>query len=120
MAVVIDEHGGTAGMVSLEDLFEEVVGDISEGASDTPSVVHLSDGSVRVPGTLRLDELGQVFDVPLEHPDVESVSGLVLAVLGRPPVVGDTAEFGGLTIEVTELSGRGVGEVRVGRKLAEG
>ncbi len=112
LAVVIDEHGGTAGVISLEDLFEEVVGDIAEGGTEMPGLVPLVDGSVRVVGTLRLDELGQHFDLVLEHDEVDSVSGLVLARLGRPPVVGDVVEYGRLRLEVTAVSGLGVREVR--------
>jgi CBS domain containing-hemolysin-like protein len=112
MAVVIDEHGGTAGIVGLEDIFEEVVGEIDEGASATPSLVALEDGSVRAAGTVRLDELGQHFNIDLEHEEVDSVSGLVLARLGRPPVNGDRVDYGRLRLEVTATSGRGVKEVR--------
>ncbi len=112
MAVVIDEHGGTAGIVGLEDIFEEVVGEIDEGASATPSLVALEDGSVRAAGTVRLDELGRHFNIDLEHEEVDSVSGLVLARLGRPPVKGDRVDYGRLRLEVTATSGRGVREVR--------
>lgn len=112
MAVVIDEHGGTSGIVSLEDLFEEVVGEIDEGAPVTPPLAASPDGSVRAVGTLRLDELGKHFHLDLEHEEVESVSGLVLARLGRPPVVGDDVTYGRLRLEVTAVSGRGVKEVR--------
>ena len=112
MAVVIDEHGGTAGIVSLEDLFEEVVGEIDEGVPVAPLLVPGPDGSVRVEGTVRLDELGQHFDLELEHEEVESVSGLVLERLGRPPVVGDVVDYGPLRLQVVETSGRGVKEVR--------
>ncbi len=83
MAVVVDEHGGTAGLVTLEDLFEEVVGEIDEGGQVVPSLEPKPDGSVDVAGTLRLDELGHHFHLDLEHEDVDSVSGLVLARLGR-------------------------------------
>ncbi|MEO8481820.1 MAG: hemolysin family protein [Acidobacteriota bacterium] len=112
VAVAIDEHGGTAGIISLEDLFEEVVGDIDEGAPKTPPIVKLPDGSLRVAGTVRLDELGHSFDLDLEHEEVDSVSGLVLARLGRPPVVGDTVEYDRIRLDVTATSGRGVQEVR--------
>lgn len=112
VAVAIDEHGGTAGIISLEDLFEEVVGDIDEGAPKTPAIVASPDGSLRVAGTVRLDELGQHFDLDLEHEEVDSVSGLVLARLGRPPVVGDTVEYDRIRLEVTATSGRGVQEAR--------
>jgi CBS domain containing-hemolysin-like protein len=112
MAVVIDEHGGTAGIVNLEDLFEEVVGEIDEGAPRAKSLVPAADGSVMAAGTLRLDELGEVFDIDLHHEEVESVSGLVLALLGRPPVVGDVIQYGRVRLEVTATSGRGVKEVK--------
>ena len=64
------------------------------------------------PGTVRLDELGQHFNLELEHDEVDSVSGLVLARLGRPPVEGDRVDYGRLRLEVTATSGRGVREVR--------
>jgi CBS domain containing-hemolysin-like protein len=112
LAVVIDEHGGTAGLVSIEDLIEEVVGDIDEGVPKEPPLVLGADGSVRAAGTLRLDELGQHFHIELEHEDVDSVSGLVLARLGRPPVIGDVVEYGRLHLTVTAVAGRGVKEVR--------
>ena len=113
VAIVVDEHGGTAGLVSVEDLFEEVVGDIDEGTSEAPALAPLADGSVRAAGTLRLDEIGQHFDLTMEHEEVESISGLILAQLGRPPVVGDVVEYGRLHFEVTRVSGLGVGEVKV-------
>ena len=112
MAIVIDEHGGTAGLVSLDDLFEEVVSELEEGPSRAAGLVPLADGSVRAAGTLRLDELGEHFDLSLEHAEVDSVSGLVLARLGRPPIVGDVIDYGRLRLEVTGLNGLGVGEVR--------
>lgn len=112
MAVVIDEHGGTAGVISLEDLFEEVVGEIDEGVPTAPHLVRCADGSVLVAGTVRLDELGRQFDVDLEHEDVDSVSGLVLAQLGRPAAIGDVVEYGRLRIEVTATKGRGVNRAR--------
>jgi CBS domain containing-hemolysin-like protein len=112
LAVVIDEHGGTAGIVGLEDLFEEVVGDIDEGTPSAPPLVAAGQGVVLAAGTVRLDELGQHLGVPLEHEEVDSVSGLVLAGLGRPPNVGDVVEYAGVRFEVTATSGRGVQQVR--------
>jgi CBS domain containing-hemolysin-like protein len=112
LAIVIDEHGGTAGIVTLEDLFEEVVGEIEEGpATTTPR--RDARGRLRVAGTLRLDELGQYFDLELAHEDVDSVSGLILTVLGRPPRVGDTVKYDRLLVEVTAVKGHGVEEAAV-------
>ena len=113
MMVVIDEHGGTAGVVTLEDLFEEVVGDIEEGPAETSQVYRDRQGRLRVPGTMRVDELGQEFDLELEHQDVDSVSGLILTLLGRPAVVGDRARYDRLEFEVTAVKGHGVDEAAV-------
>jgi len=119
LAVVIDEHGGTAGIIALEDLFEEVVGEIEEGAPKQLAIAPGPDGSILVAGTVRLDELGQHFDLDLQHEDVDSVSGLVLQRLGRPPVVGDVVEYGPLRLDVVAVSGRGVGEVQVVKRTEE-
>jgi CBS domain containing-hemolysin-like protein len=113
MVVVIDEHGGTSGIVTLEDLFEEVVGDIDEGPGSAPQPYRDPDGRLRVPGTMRLDELGQLFDLDLEHEDVDSVSGLVLTLLGRPPQVGDSVRYDRLALDVTAVKGHGVEEAAV-------
>jgi CBS domain containing-hemolysin-like protein len=109
LAIVIDEHGGTSGIVTLEDLFEEVVGEFDEG----PGPRRDSYGRLRVPGTMRLDELGQLFDLELAHDEVDSVSGLVLALLGRPPRVGDTVYYERLRLDVTAVKGHGVDEAAV-------
>jgi CBS domain containing-hemolysin-like protein len=113
MVIVLDEHGGTAGVVTLEDLFEEVVGEIEEGPASPPQVYHDAEGRLRVPGTMRLDELGQQFDLDLEHEDVDSVSGLVLTLLGRTPEVADTVHYERLRLEVTAVKGHGVDECAV-------
>jgi CBS domain containing-hemolysin-like protein len=112
MAIVIDEHGGTAGIVTLEDLFEEVVGDIEEGGA-VPLMYRDRQGRLRVPGTMRVDELGQQLDLDLEHEDVDSVSGLILTLLGRPAVVGDVVRYERLQFEVTAVKGHGVDECAV-------
>jgi CBS domain containing-hemolysin-like protein len=119
LAIVIDEHGGTAGVISLEDLFEEVVGDIDEGAPATPQIVLEAQGVASVAGTVRLDELGQFFDLDLTHEDVDSVSGLILALLGRPPAVGDVVRYERFTFEVLAVTGRGVRQARVRLQPAE-
>ncbi|MBW8712933.1 MAG: HlyC/CorC family transporter, partial [Acidobacteria bacterium] len=99
--------------VTLQDLFEEVVGEIEEGPSGAPQVYRDPLGRLHVPGTMRLDELGQQFDIDLEHEDVDSVSGLVLTLLGRPPDVGDTVRYDRLQLEVTAIKGHGVDECAV-------
>jgi CBS domain containing-hemolysin-like protein len=109
MAVVMDEHGGTAGVVTISDLFEEVVGDIDEDRG-RPPISRDALGRVVVRGTVRLTSAGDALGVTLEHPDVQSVSGLVLALLDRPAQVGDVVSWGHVRIEVTAVAGRGVAE----------
>jgi CBS domain containing-hemolysin-like protein len=109
MAVVMDQHGGTAGLVTIEDLFEEVVGEIDEGRGRVP-ILRESDACIRARGTVRLSEAGEALGVNLEHPKVTTVSGLVLLLLGRPAAVGDVVTWNSVRIEVTGTAGRGVAE----------
>jgi CBS domain containing-hemolysin-like protein len=109
MAVVMDEQGGTAGIVTIEDLFEEVVGDIDEGRN-RQAIVRMASGRVLVRGTVRLKDASDALGVTLQHEDVVTISGLVLALLGRPAVVGDVVECGRARIEVAAVAGRGVAE----------
>jgi CBS domain containing-hemolysin-like protein len=113
MAVVFDEHGGTAGVITLEDLFYEVAGEIPEGHGDQPSIAPQGEGRWRVEGTVRIAKVGEALGIELEHPDVDSVSGLVLAVLGRLPVVGEAVEYDHVRFEVTRVERHGVGEALV-------
>lgn len=118
MAVVMDEHGGTAGIVTIEDLFEEVVGDIEEGRARLP-VTRDTDGRLIVRGTVRLEEVGEILGVRADRPDVETVSGLVLTLLGRPPAVGDVVTWKDVRVEVTGVAGRGVADARVSRATGD-
>jgi CBS domain containing-hemolysin-like protein len=114
LAVVMDEHGGTDGILTTEDLFEEVIGDIQDPASAAPPELYVAaDGSQRASGTVRIEELGEEMGLPLEHEEVDTVSGLVLSLLDRPPQVGDRVRYHGVELEVLEVTGRGVGECRV-------
>lgn len=116
LVVVMDEHGGTAGIITLEDLIEEVVGELTEDATAPAEIRPRGDGRFVVAGTVRVLDAGAAIGAVVEHPDVESVSGLVLALLGRPAKVGDVVEYEELRIEVLALRGRGVREALVGRR----
>ncbi len=110
MAVVFDEHGGTAGVITLEDLFDEVTGEIQDEPAEPQSIVRDASGRLRVAGTVRIEEVGEALGCVLEHPEVDSVSGLVLTLLGHPPSVGDVVEYDHVRFEVTAVHHRGVRE----------
>jgi CBS domain containing-hemolysin-like protein len=112
MAVVMDEHGGTAGLITIEDLFDEVVGEIQEGHAHTP-ITRDGAGSLLVRGTVRLKDAGDALGVDLEHPEVQTVSGLVLTLLGRAPTRGDEVTWKGARLRVTVVEERGVSDASV-------
>lgn len=119
IVVIMEEQGGTSGIITYEDLFEEVVGEVPEGR-DKPSVRVAEDGSLHVLGTAREDEIGEALDIPLSFDPVETLSGLVLMLLNRPPVVGDIVEYQGLTIRVTAVERRAAKEAVVSVKRVKG
>jgi len=107
VAIVIDEYGGTAGLVTIEDILEEIVGEITdEYDNEQPPVEWLPDGSARVTARLSATELGELFGVNLEEEDVETVAGLLAHALGRVPIAGSTATIRGLRLTAENLAGR--------------
>jgi CBS domain containing-hemolysin-like protein len=107
LALVVDEYGGIAGLVTLEDLIEELVGDISdEYDRETPDVTHLGGGVFRVSARLPLDELGDLFGIDLDDDDVDSAGGLLTKTLGRLPQTGSTVETSGLKLRAERVEGR--------------
>jgi CBS domain containing-hemolysin-like protein len=98
MVIVVDEYGGTAGLATIEDILEEIVGEIAD-ESDTgerPPIEDLGDGAVRVSSRLPVEDLGECFGVELDEPDVETVGGLLAQHLGRVPLPGTEATIAGL------------------------
>jgi CBS domain containing-hemolysin-like protein len=107
LAMVVDEYGGIAGLVTLEDLIEELVGDISdEYDRDVDEYEDLGDGTFRVSARLPVDELGDLFDLELDDDDVDSVGGLLTKALGRLPVRGSEATVSGLVLTADRFEGR--------------
>jgi len=108
-AVVVDEWGGTAGVVTLEDVFEELVGDLRvEGEEREVAVVPLGEGRYRVAGSLSMHDWNEHFGFTVVPNEFETVGGLVTALLGRIPRAGDEAVWGPLLFEVDEVRGRRV------------
>jgi len=107
ITMIVDEYGGVAGMVTMEDVIEEIVGNISdEYDTDTPELTKLEDGWTRVSTRLSLFDLGEYFELELEDEDVDSVGGLLAKELGRLPARNDQIEFSGLIIKVDRVEGR--------------
>ncbi len=107
LALVVDEYGGIAGLVTMEDVIEELVGDISdEYDRETAEFEQLAQGLYRVSARMPIDELGDLFGLELEDDEVDSVGGLLTKVLGRLPVVGARAEYSGLVFTAERTEGR--------------
>jgi CBS domain containing-hemolysin-like protein len=107
LAIVIDEYGGTAGLVTIEDVLEEIVGEIAdEYDQETPRVEWLDGGAVRVTARLPIDELAELYDTEIEVEDVDTVGGLLAHALGRVPIAGSEATVGGLRLTAETLAGR--------------
>ncbi|MBS1252136.1 MAG: hypothetical protein MAG451_01172 [Anaerolineales bacterium] len=113
-AIIIEEFGGTAGLVTLEDLVEDVVGEIlDEFDQEIPPITEIEPGALEVRGDLLLEELNQHYDLNLDHTEADNVSGLIMAELGRIAESGDVVECGDITFEVESVEGLAVQTVIV-------
>ncbi|WP_454936358.1 hemolysin family protein [Actinomyces oris] len=107
MALAVDEYGGTAGLVTMEDLLEEVVGELTdEHDPELPEVVEVAPGIYRVPARLALDELGELFDLEIDDDDVDTVGGLLTKAIGRVPLPGAAGDTQGVHLQAEEATGR--------------
>ncbi|NJC71089.1 HlyC/CorC family transporter [Planosporangium thailandense] len=108
IAVVVDEYGGTAGLVTIEDILEEIVGEITDeyDVAERPPVERLPDGAIRVTARLPIEDLGELFDTELPTDEVETVAGLLAQALGRVPIPGSGADVAGLRLIAEGTTGR--------------
>jgi putative hemolysin len=116
IAVVVDEYGGTAGLVTIEDLLEEIVGEIrDEYDVESESIVDEGGGSYVFSGKVDIDEVGQRLNVQIEREGFETVGGYLLTHLGRVPAVGEQVDIDGLHVEVLGVERRRINKVRVSK-----
>jgi len=115
IAIVLDEYGGTAGLVTLEDLLEEIVGEVSGPFDEQPPEIQpLADGQVLIDGLTLIDDVNEELGLHLSDPHYNTIAGYVLGRLGRIPGVGDAVEVDGVRLEVREMDG-----LRIARLLLQ-
>lgn len=123
MAILVDEYGGTAGLVTIEDVLEELVGEIRDefDEPEEPEVEKVAPDTYEVDGALLLEEATEQFglELPEEEPDVDTVGGYVFTMLGRQPEPGDRVELGQFTAEVAETEGFRITRLRLTRRRPE-
>ena len=118
-AIVVDEYGGTAGLVTIEDLLEEIVGEIrDEYDVESEPIVDEGNGRWVFSGKVNINEIIERLDVEIEREGFETVGGYLLAHLGRVPGVGEKFEMDGLTVEILDAERRRINKVRICRKAA--
>ena len=122
LVIVVDEFGGTAGMATIEDILEEIVGEITdEYDPENTDITELGEGRYRVSSRLSVDELGDLFGIELSDDDVETVGGLMAKVLNKVPIAGAVVKVNGLELVAERSTGRRnkIGTVVVGRCAAD-
>jgi CBS domain containing-hemolysin-like protein len=118
-AIVVDEYGGTAGLVTIEDLLEEIVGEIrDEYDVESEPIVDEGDGRFVVSGKANIDELAQRLNVDIERGGFETVGGYLLSHIGRVPAIGEKFQVDGLSVEVLEAERRRINKVRICKEVA--
>jgi CBS domain containing-hemolysin-like protein len=120
MAIVVDEYGGTAGVVTIEDLLEEIVGEIEDEHDPVHfTLERISDDEAVLDARIGVDVLNELFALDIESEDFDTVGGLVYHELGKMPSVGDKVRAYGLVVEVLSVSGNRIGRVAVLREATE-
>jgi len=121
MAIVLDEYGGTAGIVTIEDLLEEIVGEIQdEYDTEAPAIEQAGDGVFVVDGSVTMGTIGELLDLDLESQAYDTIGGLVYSQLGAAPQEGATTTVGQMQATVVEMDGRRVRRVRIERRTSGG
>jgi CBS domain containing-hemolysin-like protein len=116
IAIVMDEYGGTAGLVTLEDLLEEIVGEVSDPFDEaTPEIQTLADGTLLIDGLTLIEDVNQQLGLELHNPHYDTIAGYVLGRLGHIPEVGDTVEKGGVSIRVEDMDGLRISRLSIKR-----
>lgn len=114
VAIVLDEYGGTAGLITIEDVIEEIVGEIADEHEDEEeSVIDVGDGTYLVNGMVRIERLDEMFGVDIRGEDYETIAGLIFTKMGRVPLVGERVSRNGLVFEVERADRRRIYRIRV-------
>jgi CBS domain containing-hemolysin-like protein len=120
IAIVLDEYGSTAGLVTIEDLLEELVGEIvDEYDREEPQLEPVDENTYRVNGRLPIDDVNELLDVELPHDEWDTVAGLMYGLLGSVPTQGETVNFDNLTFTAEKVQGRRISKILITRKEAE-
>jgi CBS domain containing-hemolysin-like protein len=123
LAMVIDEYGGVAGLVTVEDILEEIVGEIEDedtAEEDVVEIVEAGEGYYEMPGSTEVGKIEHLFDFEIEDDDFTTIAGLVINEEGRVPPAGTRLTFRGLDVEVLEADERRIGRLRLRRAAENG
>jgi CBS domain containing-hemolysin-like protein len=122
MAIVVDEYGGLSGLVTIEDLIEEVFGEIEDEYDQRVEgkIIRLGDGSISVDAKLEIEELESYLDVQIEKENFETVGGFIFHLLGRVPKAGERVDYGDLKMTIESTDGRRVERVKITQSRGEG
>jgi CBS domain containing-hemolysin-like protein len=119
MAIVVDEYGGTAGLVTIEDLIEEIVGEIvDEYDKEEPLVEPIDENTIRVDAKMQIDEVNELLDVELPHEEWDTVGGLVFGLTGRVPLAGEVVRYDALEFTTERVTGRRIQKVVIAKRPA--